>query len=194
MSTSELTEVSRPRRFDAYALRRFMGNFPTGVTVITCRRGDVVHGTTVNAFTSVSLDPPLALVALDRRSRAAHLLGRGDYVINFLGEEQRDLAMHFAGRPMDGPVPWVDETGATPRLAGTVGHLVCRPWREYDGGDHVLRLGAVEDFAAGQGRPLLFFRGAFPELAPERTDIAWSLCLDGTAPAEHFVTSHETRK
>lgn len=170
-----------------------MGQFATGVTVITCRRGDVVHGTTVNAFTSVSLDPPLALVALDRRSRAgALLLEDGGYVVNILDETQRDLAMHFAGRPMEGPVPWVDESGPHPRLAGTVAHLVCRPFQVHDGGDHTLHIGSVDEFESRPGRPLLFHRGAFPELAPDETGEAWSQCLDGMDPVEHFHARDET--
>ncbi|MDQ0793023.1 flavin reductase family protein [Streptomyces sp. B1I3] len=183
-----------PRPIDPRALRSCMGQFATGVTVITCRRGDVVHGTTVNAFTSVSLDPPLALVALDRRSRAgALLLEDGGYVINILDETQRDLAMHFAGRPMADPVPWVDESGPHPRLAGAVAHLVCRPWQVHDGGDHTLHIGRVEEFESRPGRPLLFHRGAFPELAQDESDGAWSLCLDGMDPVEHFHARDETR-
>ncbi|MFJ6462364.1 flavin reductase family protein [Streptomyces sp. NPDC091387] len=183
--------ASRP--IDPRALRSCMGQFATGVTVITCRRGDIVHGTTVNAFTSVSLDPPLALVALDRRSRAGALLVEdGGYVVNILDETQRDLAMHFAGRPMPGPVPWVDESGPHPRLAGTVAHLVCRPWQVHDAGDHTLHIGGVEEFESRPGRPLLFHRGAFPELAPDDSAGAWSLCLDGMDPVEHFHARDET--
>ncbi|MEU5281474.1 flavin reductase family protein [Streptomyces asoensis] len=181
-----------PRPIDPRALRSCMGQFATGVTVITCRRGDLVHGTTVNAFTSVSLDPPLALVALDRRSRAGALLREdGDYVVNILDASQRDLAMHFAGRPMAEPVPWVDEDGPHPRLGGTVAHLVCRPWQIHDGGDHTLHIGSVEEFESRPGRPLLFHGGAFPELAPDDSAVAWSLCLDGMDPVAHLPVREE---
>jgi flavin reductase (DIM6/NTAB) family NADH-FMN oxidoreductase RutF len=164
----------------AGALRRFLGNFPTGVTVVTCRRGDVVHGATVNAFTSVSLDPPLILTALNRNSRACAHLSDGAFVVNVLGEAQRDVAMHFAGRPMPTPVAWLDEHGDHPRLAGAVGHLCCRVWRNYDGGDHVLHVAEVTDLALRGGRPLLFHRGEFPRLADG--DPVWSQSLDGYAP------------
>ncbi|GGT29190.1 flavin reductase family protein [Streptomyces purpureus] len=194
MSTPETVAEAPPRAVDPAALRGLMGLFGTGVTVITFRRGSVVHGATVNAFTSVSLDPPLVLVALDRRSRTAALLDDGGYVINILGERQREVALHFAGRPMAREVPWRDEAGAYPRLEGTVGHLVCRPWRTYEGGDHTLHVARVEDVAAPGGRPLLFFRGAFPRLAADHSPSAWSLSLDGPGPAEQFVMRHETRK
>lgn len=167
------------------ALRRFLGNFPTGVTVVTCRRGDVVHGATVNAFTSVSLAPPLVLTALDRRSRACGHLTEGAFVVNVLAEHQRDVALHFAGRPMAGPVPWLDQDGDHPRLDGVVGHLFCRVWRNYDGGDHVLHVAEVEDLRSHGGRPLLFHRGDFPRMADG--DPVWSLTLDGWAP--QFTTT-----
>ncbi|WP_031025931.1 MULTISPECIES: flavin reductase family protein [unclassified Streptomyces] len=186
---------------DPRELRRTMGHFATGVTVVTCRRGARLHGATVNSFTSVSLDPPLALVALDRRTRAAALLDDGPFVVNLLGEHQQDLALHFAGGSPADSVPWVDGDGDRPRLAGTLGYLVCRPWRTYDGGDHTLHVGRVEEFAAGGGRPLLFYRGVFPRLMPdgggdpEGPEEVWSLCLDGPGPAtDQFVTDHETRK
>ncbi|MEU0333855.1 flavin reductase family protein [Streptomyces sp. NPDC006193] len=185
---------------DPRELRRALGHFATGVTVVTCRRGALLHGATVNSFTSVSLDPPLALVALGRGTRAAALLDAGPFVVNLLGEHQQDLALHFAGRPSARAVPWVDGDGDRPRLEGTLGYLVCRPWRTYDGGDHTLHVGRVEEFAATGGRPLLFYRGVFPRLmpdgpGPEGPAAAWSLCLDGPGPAmEQFVTDHETRK
>ncbi|MCS7476738.1 flavin reductase family protein [Umezawaea endophytica] len=140
-----------------------------------------MHGATVNAFTSVSLTPPLVLSALDRRSRACSHLSDGVFVVNVLRESQRDVAMHFAGRPMDGPVPWVGEDGDHPRLGGAVGHLFCRVWRNYDGGDHVLHVAEVEDLDLRGGRPLLFHRGEFPRLA--ESDPVWALTLDGHAPS-----------
>ena len=155
-----MTQAIDPRQ-----LRACLGHFTTGVTVVTYRRGNELRGATVNSFTSVSMDPPLVLVALDRGSRAVQHLGDGPYVINVLAEHQQDIAMHFAGRPTTAQLPWVDEHTGSPRLAGTVGHVVCSPWRDYDGGDHVLFVGAVTDFEQHGGRPLLFFRGKFPRLA-----------------------------
>ncbi|MEU6172298.1 flavin reductase family protein [Streptantibioticus parmotrematis] len=175
-------EVVAPR-----ALRTFLGNFATGVTVVTYRRGDFLNGATVNSFTSVSLDPPLVLVALDRRTRSADHLGSGPYTINILADGQRDLATHFAGATTPATVPWIDEDTEAPRLAGGVGHLRCEPWRTYDGGDHLLVVGRVWEFEARRGRPLLFFRGAFPRLAGQPGDTAWAWSLDDPTSGPQFT-------
>lgn len=79
---------------------------------------------------------------------------------------------------MSGPVRWTTDTDGTPLLDGTLGHLVCRPWRHYDGGDHLLLIGAVTGFEVHGGRPLAFFRGAFPELAAQDMGAPWSGSLD----------------
>ena len=166
----------------AVEFREAMGHFATGVTVVTSIGGDGEPvGTTANAVTSLSLDPPLLLVCFDLSSATLGAIrSHGAFVVNVLGEAQRDVAMHFAGRPMPTPVAWLDEHGDHPRLAGAVGHLCCRVWRNYDGGDHVLHVAEVTDLALRGGRPLLFHRGEFPRLADG--DPVWSQSLDGYAP------------
>lgn len=142
-------------------LRNCLGHFATGVTVVTCTAGGRPHGATVNSFTTVSLNPPLVLVALARRSRACRYLDNAPFTVNVLRRQQDDLARHFAGDPMAGPVEWV---AGTERLAGTLAYLSCTPWRSYDGGDHVLFLGEVTGFEHFGGEPLVFFCGAFRPL------------------------------
>ncbi|MBQ1125314.1 flavin reductase family protein [Streptomyces sp. B15] len=180
-----------PVAVDHRELRACLGSFLTGVTVVTFRRGTRVHGITVNSFTSVSLDPPLVLVGLDRGSRAAALLGSCPYAINVLTEGQCGVALHFAGRPMTEPVRWAapgpDEV---PLLADTVGHLVCRPWRRYDGGDHELLVGSVVGFHVTGGPPLAFFRGGFPRLAADSRTEPWSGSLDDPANAQRHQPAH----
>ena len=86
---------------DTVEFRRALGHFATGVTVVTyaARDADEFRGTTVNSFTSVSLDPPLVLVSLGRQTRAAAALRPGTpYAVNVLHHRQRHLALHFAGR------------------------------------------------------------------------------------------------
>ncbi|MEU0883745.1 flavin reductase family protein [Lentzea sp. NPDC005914] len=139
-------------------LRDCLGHFATGVTVVTCEIDGVKHGATVNSFTAVSLEPPLVLVSLDRRSKACHHLDNRPFVVNVLKADQGDIAMHFAGRPAARPIPW-DGT----RIRDSLAHIVCAPWRSYDGGDHVLYLGEVEEIEVHQGDPLVFYRGAFRE-------------------------------
>ena len=86
---------------DPRELRRCLGHFATGVTVITCGVQDgAPHGATVNAFTAVSLEPPLVLVSLDRRSKLCSLLEADrPFTVNVLEAAQKELALHFAGRP-----------------------------------------------------------------------------------------------
>src|ERR687896_2470927 len=83
----------------AIAFRRTLGMFATGVTVLTTRTGETVHGMTANAFMSVSLRPPLVLVSVDRRARMSHLLHEGvRFGVNVLAAGQESLSDHFAGR------------------------------------------------------------------------------------------------
>ncbi|MFE5872324.1 flavin reductase family protein [Streptomyces roseifaciens] len=155
---------------DERLLRTCLGHFATGVTVVTCDVDGAPHGATVNAFTAVSLDPALVLVSLHRRSKAGrHLAGGPEgrpFTVNVLGEDQKDLAEHFAGRRSAAPPRWAPRwaprppTGLAPRLAGTLATLACTPWAAYDGGDHVLVVGRVEEAEYREGgRPLVFYEG-----------------------------------
>ena len=108
------------------SLRSCLGRFATGVVVVTFDSGDGPRGLTVNAFTSVSMDPPLILVSVARRAKAHDLLHDRAFCVNVLGAEQESLARQFAGGP-DAPVRWV-EHGVAPRLAGVLAYLMCQPW------------------------------------------------------------------
>lgn len=156
------------------ALRSCLGQFATGVTVVSCTGPDGPHGATVNAFTAVSLDPPLVLVSLDRRSRACRHLVDAAFTVNLLAEPQDDVALHFAGRPMPrrpGWEPGVD--GLAPRLRDSLAWIACAPWRHYDGGDHVLYLGEVCAFGQREAAPLVFHRGSFRHLGPAFETVPW---------------------
>jgi flavin reductase (DIM6/NTAB) family NADH-FMN oxidoreductase RutF len=147
-------------------LRRILGRFATGVTIVTTRVGDQVHGMTANAFMSVSLQPPLVLVSVDKRARMHGLLHVGKtYGVSVLGAHQDRLSDLFAGRAGDKPG---DATFAlvreTPLLEEAIVHVVARVVRTYWGGDHALFLGQVEYARYGEGRPLLFHGGQYEEL------------------------------
>ncbi|NKQ52283.1 flavin reductase family protein [Amycolatopsis sp. K13G38] len=175
---------------DPKELRRCLGHFATGVTVITCRGEDgAPHGATVNAFTAVSLEPPLVLVSLDRRSRLCALAGSRPFTVNVLEAGQKELALHFAGRPNQ-EVRWArgNEWGV-PRLAGTLAHISCTPWRSYDGGDHVLFLGEVQQFRVHPGRPLLFHEGQFHQLGEEHRPLLWDRSADGPDGGVSFFSA-----
>jgi flavin reductase (DIM6/NTAB) family NADH-FMN oxidoreductase RutF len=161
-------------RIDPRMLRNCLGHFATGVTVITCEAGGEPHGATVNSFTAVSLDPPLVLVSLDRKTKACQYLDGNPFTVNVLREHQDDIALHFAGRPREEPIPWEDTgSGLAPRLSGSLATIACAPWQRYDGGDHVLYLGEVKEFDLLGGEPLVFYLGKFRHLGPAFESVPW---------------------
>ncbi|HEY3682684.1 MAG TPA: flavin reductase family protein [Streptosporangiaceae bacterium] len=141
-------------------LRCCLGRFVTGVTVVTFACEGRSYGITVNAFTSVSLEPPIVLVSIARRARAHDLLRGRPFCVNVLGAEQEPYARAFSGG--DTVVPqWHPPDDGPPRLAGTLAHLACRPWRAYDGGDHTLFLGEVTGYAYRDGDALAYANSRF---------------------------------
>ncbi|MDF2680835.1 MAG: flavin reductase domain protein FMN-binding protein [Brevibacillus sp.] len=150
---------------DPRELRNTFGRFATGVTVVTFQEGEEAGGLTVNSFTSVSIDPPLILVSIDRRARSHDVLLQKPFVVNILAADQEAIAWQFAGRPQqDLEITW-EQTNAGPRLAGTLAHLECEPWQAYDGGDHTLIVGKVTKFSYEQGEALGFYCGKFHKVA-----------------------------
>lgn len=144
--------------------RRALGHFATGVTVVTLWREGVLHGMTANAFSSVSLDPPLVLVCVDKSGSthdAIPMVGR--FAVNILGEDQRSLSQYFAGqRDPAVEVPLKGEAKArSPIIDGCIAWLDCTLWNQYDGGDHSIFVARVEGLQVPGGRPLLFFAGKY---------------------------------
>ena len=150
----------------ALAFRRTLGMFATGVTVLTTRGDETVHGMTANAFMSVSLRPPLVLVSVDRRARMSNLLHEGTrFGVNVLEAGQAVLSDHFAGRAVEGSSePRFELVHDTPLVEGALAHLVARVVRSYWGGDHSLFLGRVEYARYGEGEPLLFHGGRYERI------------------------------
>ncbi|RMF66285.1 MAG: flavin reductase [Calditrichaeota bacterium] len=151
--------------------KQVMSQFCTGVTVVTFKNGPTIHGLTVNAFSSVSLDPPLILVCIDKKSSShAALSESGRFVVNILSEGQAELAARFANPSLSsseryaGTVYDLNDAGI-PVFAHTLGHLVCRTEQQVDGGDHTIFLAQVEHASVlAHGNPLLYFRREFYEL------------------------------
>lgn len=162
------TNTPRPTEstVDPRQLRNAFGAFTTGVTVVTCRTPDgKPHGATVNAFTAVSLDPPLAQVTLIRTNKAAGYLKDSAFAINILSADQLDVCLNFAGKPMKGAPQWRSEgPDDLPVLKHNAATLECKPWRIYDGGDHVIVIGEVVDLEINKAEPLLFAAGEFREI------------------------------
>jgi flavin reductase (DIM6/NTAB) family NADH-FMN oxidoreductase RutF len=148
------------------ALRRTLGMFATGVTIITTRKGEQVHGMTANAFMSVSLEPPLVLISVDRRTKMCGLLHEGrTYGVSVLCESQSGLSDRFAGRAAaDIAEPRFDLVHDTPLVEGALAHFVAEVTRSYWGGDHSLFLGRVDYARYREGTPLLFHGGRYERL------------------------------
>ncbi len=163
--------MSEQGPFDAQrALRNVLGRFPTGVTVITAlalpERKPI--GLTVNSFSSVSLDPPLVLWSLSRRSPnlTQFPVGRG-HVIHFLAEHQAQLAMQFATTRIDkfsGIDFEIDQDVDAPALDACVARFFCRTEAIVDGGDHLVIISRVLRFEQSERSPLVFYRGEFLNL------------------------------
>jgi flavin reductase (DIM6/NTAB) family NADH-FMN oxidoreductase RutF len=153
----------------ARTLRSCLGRFATGVVVVTFAGPDGRRGITVNSFTSVSMDPPLIVVSVARRARSHDALKGRPFCVNVLGAEQEAVARQFGGSGR-GEAMWAEEA-SIPRLAGTLAHLECRPWRAYDGGDHTLFLGEVTDFDYRDGDALGFHSSSFTAIPDLRAGI-----------------------
>ncbi|MEE1748333.1 MULTISPECIES: flavin reductase family protein [unclassified Streptomyces] len=151
---------------DGRALRECLARFTSGVTVVTTRTPDGPHGLTVSAFTSVSLEPPLVLVSVNRTSRAAAHLENEPFCVNILGASQLDTALHFAGQRHDATaaLSWEEPGDGPPRLRDCLGYLSCTPWARYDGGDHLLYLGEVRRLDFRDDDPLVLHRRQFHRL------------------------------
>ena len=155
--------------------RKAMGTFATGVTVITVDYEGQVQGMTANAFTSVSLDPLLVLVCVDREARThSHLRARKRFGINVLSEQQRAVSEHYA-RPDRDPARAEAEAGAgfdrtqqgTPMLRGCLAYLECVLQSAQDAGDHTVFIAEVEDVVVRQGNPLLYFKSEYRKIGSE---------------------------
>lgn len=164
------TEPVEPR-----TLRGVCGLFVTGVTVITSGRESQAGGTTVNSFASVSLEPPLVLFCLHKNSRLRAVVEDcGGYVVNFLAGPHEWLARSFAGKTTAAlqHVATRLSGNGIPVLSDALAYLSCRVTNAFDGGDHTIFLGRVEELGVSSENrePLIFFRGALGALEEETQD------------------------
>lgn len=157
----ETTEVQSLQR----AFRDAMAQVCSPVAVVTTLTSEgLAHGTTVSAFTSLSLEPPMVLISLDRRSTLLTLLGPGQlFGVNVLLGSQIELARQFAakGGPRRFSDPLWTRSDGVPRLAGSGAFLACRVERLVGGGDHVIVLGAVTAADRTTGPPLTYHDRTF---------------------------------
>jgi len=150
--------------------REVLGRFATGVTVVTTVANGRPIGLTANAFTSVSLDPPLVLFCLDRDFSDLDAFVQGEcFAINILADDQKDHSVRFSTSGADRFAELDFETWETgsPILPGAVASIDCQRHAVHDGGDHAIVIGRVlrADLVTSDSAPLVFHRGAYCDIA-----------------------------
>jgi flavin reductase (DIM6/NTAB) family NADH-FMN oxidoreductase RutF len=152
-------------QFDPRDFRRALGQYATGVAVVTTRTKDGRRvGLTVNSFTSVSLDPPLVLWCLTRDSSLlADFTEATHFAINVLAARQHHLSRQFATELENrfGEAECLEGRAGCPLIQGATAHFICRSVRQHDAGDHVIFIGEVEDYQWAEGEPLIFHSGSY---------------------------------
>ncbi len=171
-----MTPFGRPTRrvrldspsVDPDLFRSVLGRFASGVTIVTTRDAEERdHGMTVSAFCSVSLEPPLVLVCIGHDATMHPLVGTLDhFAINILRHDQEALSRRFASKDLQRfeGIGFTRGESAVALLDGVLGWLECRTETRHDAGDHTILIGRVEAAHAGEGRPLLYYRGGYAQL------------------------------
>ena len=157
---------------DPKEFRTALGRFATGVTVVTAKAGPRARGMTANAFSSLSLDPPLVLVCFDNRASSLKVVQEArKFAVNFLSEDQKGASDWFAGKGRDAEDQFADvahEAGenGSPLLKGNAGVLECDLHEELPGGDHTIVVGRVTRALVEEKAPppLLFYGGAYRKM------------------------------
>jgi flavin reductase (DIM6/NTAB) family NADH-FMN oxidoreductase RutF len=150
------------------AFRHTMGQFASGVTVVTTHEHEQPVGITVSSFASLSLDPPLVLICIDNRGRSHDAIARaGVFAVNILAEDQEHLARVFASRAPDkfGGVDYRLSATNLPLLDGVLATIECRVVNAVPGGDHTIFIGEVIELETLGGGPLLYHTGRFGQFA-----------------------------
>ncbi len=150
-----------------------LSRWASGVTVVTCRRDGGIHGMTASSFSSVSMNPPLVLICVDRRNRThGFIQEQRCFGIHILERKQEEVSNQCAGfRGEEGnqlldATHRAEATGA-PILDGALAWMDCRLWQEYDGGDHTIFVGEIVAAGAGEGDPLLWYARGYGGITRE---------------------------
>ncbi|MBH89359.1 MAG: flavin reductase [Magnetovibrio sp.] len=155
---------------DQTRFRSVLGLFATGVTIVTgMTENKTPVGLTVNAFTSLSLSPPLVLFCLDKKTASIDAFDRGNgFALNMLNEDQKNLSVIFSTKVED-RFAEVDHTfwdTGVPILNGCLANLECKIESIHSGGDHLIIVGLVERLQQSKnGRPLLYFKGDYAQIS-----------------------------
>lgn len=160
---------------DARAFRNVLGQFCTGITIITTVDDGVPVGFACQSFAALSLDPPLVLFCPTKQSRSWQAIeASGKFCVNILAEDQKDVCARFGSREPDkfAGVDWEPSPLGSPILARSLAHIDCTVASVHDGGDHFVVFGAVQslsDVPEVKPRPLLFYRGDYTGIEPDKT-------------------------
>ena len=153
---------------DKDEFRGALSRFASGVTVVTARcEDDCLRGLTVSAFTSVSLDPPLVLVCIEKRASLHDFLKEGSaFAVNILSEDQELISRRFASKEPDrfSGMGYHEAPAGSPVLNDVLGHMECKVVASYPGGDHTIIVGEVESTSVSEGKPLAYYRGGYNRL------------------------------
>lgn len=156
--------------FDKLAFRRALGNFATGITVITATSPDVQRaGVTANSFNSVSLDPPLILWSIEKNSGSYSVFeAASHFAVNILAADQVDLSNHFATRSDDkfADISFEEGLGNAPILPSCAAVFQCEQHKIVDGGDHWILIGKVISFDDNGRSPLVYHQGSYSLVMP----------------------------
>lgn len=155
------------------AFKSILSQFATGVTVVTVQEQEDIHGLTVNAFSSVSLDPQLVLICIEEESRTNKFLDRGSgFTVNILSNDQKKLSQSFArpGLSMEErlrDVSYSEHEVGGPHFKDVIAWLSCRQQHAFPAGDHIIYVGRVIDGALpnADADPLVYLQGDYRELA-----------------------------
>jgi flavin reductase (DIM6/NTAB) family NADH-FMN oxidoreductase RutF len=163
------SKEENPVSFPPEDFRRACAQFATGITVVTTRDAQrQPQGFTANSFTSVSLDPPLVLVCIDKGGAMAPVFRETTrFGISVLNAGQKEISQRFARKGADrfGPGGWIDGVEGVPLIERALATFVCRPWQTIEAGDHWILIGEVLQVASDPGEPLLYFGSSYRELA-----------------------------
>ncbi len=143
------------------AFKLALGNYPTGVTVVTACHETNLIGLTVNSFASVSIDPLLILWSLDKKSQLhPYFMSAEKFAVNILASDQEQLCTLFASKVPDrfAQAKWSTSSLGLPILHDTAAILQCKSFQQIDAGDHTIFIGQVLDITNSQKEPLLYHR------------------------------------
>jgi 3-hydroxy-9,10-secoandrosta-1,3,5(10)-triene-9,17-dione monooxygenase reductase component len=174
---------------DPRTFRHVLGQFCTGITIITTVHEDVPVGFACQSFAALSLDPPLVLFCPTKVSRSWQAIeASGKFCVNVLHEKQKDVSARFGSKEPDkfAGINWVPSKLGSPVIDDTLAHIDCTVASVHDGGDHFVVFGAVHSLSEDSGdersreehrhqkkpRPLLFYRGEYTGIEPDKNSPA----------------------